>query len=73
MARRNAGGDDDLVGFRSLRALGIYGMNHEKEKNRYKEIRVQAPWFSSNISPWFFNMPGVTQGYFWVSNHFTSS
>ena len=68
---------DDFVGFRSLCALRIYGMDHKKERMRYKEIRVQALTSSSNRSPWFFNVPGVkhryTRGYFWVSNRFTCS
>ena len=69
--------DNDFVGFKSLRALGIYGMDHQRERIGYKEIRVQAPSSSSNRSPWFFNVPGVkhqhARGYLWVSNHFTSS
>ena len=69
--------DDNFVGFRSLRALGIYGMDHKRERIGYKEIQVQAPRSSSNRSPWFFNVPGVkhryTRGYLWVSNQFTSS
>ena len=69
--------DDDFVGFRSLRALGIHGMDHKRERIGYKEILVQAPGSSSNKSPWFFNVLGVkhryTRGYLWVSNQFTSS
>ena len=72
--------DDDSVGFRFLCALGIYGMDHYRErkiKNEFKEIRVQAPSSSSNRSPWFFNVPVVkyryTRGYLWVSSQFTSS
>ena len=55
--------DDDFVWFESLHALGIYGMDHERERIGYKEIRVQAPSSSSNISPWFFNMHGVKHRY----------
>ena len=51
--------DDDIVGFRSLRTLGIYGMDHLRERIGYKEIRVQAQTFSSNRSLWFFYMPSV--------------
>ena len=47
--------DEDFVGFRSLRALGIYGMDHYRERIGYKEIRVQAPCSSLNRYPWFFN------------------
>ena len=69
--------DDDFVGFRSLCALGIYGMDQERERIGYTEIQIQAPSSSSNRSPWFFNMPSIkhrfTPGYLWVSNQFTSS
>ena len=69
--------NDDCVGFRSLCALGVYGMDHLRERIGYKEIRVKAPSSSSNRSPWFINVPSVkhrnTRGYLWVSNHFTSS
>ena len=34
--------DDDFVGFKSLCAPGIYGMDHYRERIGYKDIRVQA-------------------------------
>ena len=55
--------DDDFIGFRSLRALGIYGMDHYRETIRYREKPVQAPSSSSNRFPWFFNVPGVKHRY----------
>ena len=52
-------------------------MDHQRERLRYKEIRVQAPTSSSNRSPWFFYVPSVkhlyTIGYLKVSNQFISS
>ena len=42
--------DDDVVGLRSLCALGIYGMDDLRERIGYKEIPVQAPSSSSNRS-----------------------
>ena len=51
--------DDELVGFMSLRALGIYGMDHKREKIGYKEIRVQTPNSSSNRCPCFLRVPCV--------------
>ena len=59
MASYNNGGqykdDDDYEGLTSLLALGIYDIDHYKERIGYKEIRVQKPIaLSSNRPPWFF-------------------